>query len=261
VTAASLNELLSAWGIGLERDGVHRVKVLRHASNEVDVRALYRHGLSTLECYQQFQSEPVFDECDRLISFIGTEDKSATFLGIYENVGRTDRAQLGFVVPTGPPELVRTLDSAQHLYTLIRDTQFDEFRDNLRISWGDSPKQWHQWLPDNDKVILSTGSQSVEGAATSRRNPAWSRDELILALDLYFRFPHFSLNATHPEVASGVTQIRPCRVTSKPAMLGAQDRSFDWGAGSLSWHGQCLERNEAAAGYCARAAGLVAAAY
>ena len=59
---------------------------------------------------------------------------------------------------------------------------------------------------------------------------------------------------------SGVTQKRPCRVTSKPAMLKVQDRSFDWGAGSLGWHGQCLERNEAAAGDCAGAAGLVAAA-
>ena len=60
---------------------------------------------------------------------------------------------------------------------------------------------------------------------------------------------------------SGVTQIRPCRVTSKPAMLEAQDRSSERGAGSLGWHGQCLERNEAAASDCAGAAGLVAAAY
>ena len=60
--------------------------------------------------------------------------------------------------------------------------------------------------------------------------------------------------------ASGVTQKRPCRVTSKPAMLEAQDRSFDWGAGSLGWHGQCLERSEATAGDCAGAAGMVATA-
>ncbi|MGD0015449.1 MAG: hypothetical protein ABSD56_13675, partial [Bryobacteraceae bacterium] len=59
---------------------------------------------------------------------------------------------------------------------------------------------------------------------------------------------------------SGVTQKRPCRVTSKPAMLEAQDRSFDWGAGSLGWHGQCLERSEATAGGCAGAAGMVATA-
>ena len=61
-------------------------------------------------------------------------------------------------------------------------------------------------------------------------------------------------------IASGVTQNRPCRVTSKPAMLEGQDRSLDWGADSLSWHEQCLEQNEAAAGDCAGAAGLVAAA-
>src|SRR5208283_3720484 len=61
-------------------------------------------------------------------------------------------------------------------------------------------------------------------------------------------------------LASGVTQKRPCRVTSKPAMLEAQDRSYDWGADSLGWHGQCLERNETTAGNCAGAAGMVATA-
>ena len=45
------------------------------------------------------------------------------------------------------------------------------------------------------------------------------------------------------------------------AMLEAKDRSSDRDAFSLGWHGQCLERNEAAAGNRTGAAGLVAAAY
>ena len=71
---------------------------------------------------------------------------------------------------------------------------------------------------------------------------------------------HHQSSVSGRENPSGVTQKRPCRVTSKPAMLEAQDRSFDWGAGSLGWHGQCLERSEATAGGCAGAAGMVATA-
>ncbi len=200
MTTTSLNRLLNSWDIELASGEVHCAKVLRHASNETDVPALYRHGLTTLESYQQFQSEPVFDGCDRLISFIGTANKTATFVGIYNNLGRIGRSHPGFIVPAGPPELLTTLSSANYLYTLIRDTRFDEFRDKLCISWGDSPKQWHQWLPDNDKEIVSSDSLAIAGTLPSQRNPAWSRDELILALDLYLRFPPLSLNASHSEV-------------------------------------------------------------
>lgn len=32
------------------------------------------------------------------------------------------------------------------------------------------------------------------------KNPKWARDELILALDLYFKEPHARGSKTHPEV-------------------------------------------------------------
>jgi 5-methylcytosine-specific restriction protein A len=35
----------------------------------------------------------------------------------------------------------------------------------------------------------------------ARRNPPWQRDELILALDLYFRHRPDTINKKHPEVA------------------------------------------------------------
>jgi len=60
----------------------------------------------------------------------------------------------------------------------------------------------------------------------------------VLGVSLFEKTQFYGLS--HKLVTSGVTQIRPCRVTSKPATLEVQDRSSDWGAGSLSWHGQCL---------------------
>jgi hypothetical protein len=38
------------------------------------------------------------------------------------------------------------------------------------------------------------------GSSAARRNPPWQRDELILALDLYFRHPPHAVSQTHPEV-------------------------------------------------------------
>lgn len=32
------------------------------------------------------------------------------------------------------------------------------------------------------------------------RNPAWTKDELILALDLYFRVPPYTVNSSHPSI-------------------------------------------------------------
>src|SRR5580704_3545089 len=37
-------------------------------------------------------------------------------------------------------------------------------------------------------------------AAKTSRNPSWARDELILALDLYFRHRPLKINHVHPEV-------------------------------------------------------------
>ena len=36
----------------------------------------------------------------------------------------------------------------------------------------------------------------------ARRNPPWQRDELILALDLYFRHRPDTISKKHPEVAA-----------------------------------------------------------
>jgi 5-methylcytosine-specific restriction protein A len=49
---------------------------------------------------------------------------------------------------------------------------------------------------------LRTGASEREGSTRVQRNPAWQRDELILALDLYFRFPPSNIGKNHPEVVA-----------------------------------------------------------
>lgn len=42
--------------------------------------------------------------------------------------------------------------------------------------------------------------QQLNEPTPRTRNPSWQRDELILALDLYFRFPPKTISQSHPEV-------------------------------------------------------------
>ena len=53
-------------------------------------------------------------------------------------------------------------------------------------------------------------------AAKTSRNPSWARDELILALDLYFRHRPLKINHDHPEVVALSDFLKRMRVHSNP---------------------------------------------
>ncbi len=55
-----------------------------------------------------------------------------------------------------------------------------------------------QWA----ELIRLLGALPSETKSRTRQNPAWTRDELILALDLYFRFPPGTISQSHPEVVA-----------------------------------------------------------
>jgi 5-methylcytosine-specific restriction enzyme A len=48
------------------------------------------------------------------------------------------------------------------------------------------------------------------------RNPSWARDELILALDLYFRHRPLKINRDHPEVVALSDLLKTLRIHSNP---------------------------------------------
>jgi 5-methylcytosine-specific restriction protein A len=52
--------------------------------------------------------------------------------------------------------------------------------------------------------------------AKVNRNPSWARDELILALDLYFRHRPLKINHNHPEVVGLSDFLKRLRVHSNP---------------------------------------------
>ena len=67
-------------------DPACRSKLVRHQDKRYDVHDLLRRGW--LEAYQCFQSKPVFDGQDFVVSFVGTEGTKARLLGVYKVRGR-----------------------------------------------------------------------------------------------------------------------------------------------------------------------------
>lgn len=59
-------------------------------------------------------------------------------------------------------------------------------------------RAWKEHLSD----LAEDEKVETPPAGPVRQNPAWQRDELILALDLYFRHPPSSIGQEHPEVVA-----------------------------------------------------------
>src|SRR5438034_8653887 len=76
-TTLGILDLLGLAGLPLTA----RSKLVRHQDARFDAQDLLRRGW--LEAYQQFQSRPVFDNLDYIVSFIGMGGSRARFLGVY----------------------------------------------------------------------------------------------------------------------------------------------------------------------------------
>src|SRR5581483_4299935 len=151
IKSVSLKQFLVALGLLLSKGG-DGVKVVRHQSSVAEgPQALYRRGLEHFELYQEYQSSPIFDGCEYIISTLGIEGTKAKFIGVYRNSGRTQQGQPGYV---GPPTGYFRSSEQRFRYQLVRDRRFDPFRDRLVVEWGKSALSWHQWLDQKDKEIL-----------------------------------------------------------------------------------------------------------
>ena len=70
-------------------------------------------------------------------------------------------------------------------------------------------------------VINDVSSWHAEAVAKTNRNPvarnpAWTRDELILALDLYFRLPPWTVNASHSAIRELSETLGRLAATDRP---------------------------------------------
>lgn len=127
-------DLLKVCGL----DPACRSKLVRHKDYRLDLHGLLRRGW--LDAYQSFQSRPVFDNLDYVISFVGVGGTQARLVGVYKVLGR--RAGKDGILPPGCP-YTEWKESA-HFYELERQTGFEALEHRAVIEWGRAALVWHQ---------------------------------------------------------------------------------------------------------------------
>ena len=135
----NLNEVLESKGFDLKL----KTKLLRHADKKYDVNKIYSEGM--IEIYQGCQKKPIFKYCDYVISFIGTENKSAKFIGIYEIVKVKDIKDAKLPDNFTYPEMFEEFKDGC-FYEFEELHIADGLKEKLIINWGNATLAWYKWL-------------------------------------------------------------------------------------------------------------------
>ncbi len=127
-------------------------KLVRHKSPKDDVQDLLRRGW--FDAYQSHQRLPVFDGCESIVSFIGTEGTKALFVGVYRVTGR--RAGSEGKLPPGCPHTEWLRD--KYFYDLVREPGYEDLERRVIIDWGKGARAWLQRVSNKEVVeILPKG--------------------------------------------------------------------------------------------------------
>jgi hypothetical protein len=128
-------------------DPTRPTKLVRHQTARCDMHDLLRRGW--LEFYQATQSRPVFDNCERIVSFIGIGGTKARLIGVYRVLGRRDgrriRSPAGF-----PPDL----GTSRYYYDLEWEKGYEDLENRVVIEWGRGTLAWVQRLSNKEVVEL-----------------------------------------------------------------------------------------------------------
>jgi hypothetical protein len=142
MTDLGIVDLLKLFGFADTRS-----KLVRHQDKRYDVRDLLRRGW--FETYQSTQKKPVFDNLDRIVSFIGLEGSRALLTGIYQVGQRRDASLVS--LPPGCPH-ADWVAPGRHHYDLKREPEYAALENRVVIDWGPGALAWHQRT--TNKVVL-----------------------------------------------------------------------------------------------------------
>lgn len=148
----SIQELLCNRGIDF--DSKH-VKLVRHIDHR-DVKLigdkeyqdslynLYRSQPDVFLTYQNEQDTAKFNKVDYIVSFIGEENSTARFIGVYQKMGQEEK------------------EGGRSLFDFRKVSGFEILEEKVIIDWGDNAISWHQWW-DNIKYVIRIDRGMSEG--------------------------------------------------------------------------------------------------
>jgi hypothetical protein len=124
-------------------------KIARLKSNDpkCDLDDLRRKGW--LDFWQATQRRPVFDGCEQVISFIGTEGTKARFIGVYRVRKLDTRTKPR---PEGYPD---EWDTGEYYYDFEQESGYEDLVNRVVIEWGKGGAQaWVQNLSNKEIVEM-----------------------------------------------------------------------------------------------------------
>jgi len=132
-------------------DPTRPTKLVRHQDARYDVHDLMRRGW--LDFYQATQSRPVFDNCERIVSFIGSRGTKARLIGVYRVLGRRDGRRM-----QPPPGFPPDLGTFRYYYDLEREAGYEDLENRVVIEWGRGALAYVQRLSNKEVVeVLPRG--------------------------------------------------------------------------------------------------------
>ncbi len=132
-----------------EFDNSKKIKFVRHLDNRQvkviggkeyieDLYTLYRNQDSreVFNTYQNEQKIANFEDVEYIVSFIGEENNTARFVGIYKNCGNV------------------RIDDNMSKFNFQKVSGFKALEEKVIIDWGKNAISWHQWYDKNAKYVV-----------------------------------------------------------------------------------------------------------
>src|ERR1035437_4910375 len=151
MTELGIVDLLKLFGFTEARS-----KLVRHQDKRYDVGDLLRRGW--LETYQSTQKRPIFDNFERIVSFIGLEGNRALFAGVYRVGQRRDASLVS--PPTGCP-FTNWFIPGDHHYDLKKESGYEALEKRVVINWGRGALAWHQKTTNKEVLEIRPPGSSL----------------------------------------------------------------------------------------------------
>lgn len=120
----------------------NKIKIVRHKDNRVDINQIYENDRLKFEAYQGSQGRDVFN-CDYIASFLGAENNTAKFIGLYKVNGKISEHQF---LKKYPVYIFwkKLFGTGSYFYDLEKVNGFDDLINRVVINWGRGALTWVQ---------------------------------------------------------------------------------------------------------------------